>query len=87
MLFDLFLANCVSQFIDFLIMKYRFRQVRFIFFELNISIKEENLSNGLSCVFVTFSVGVLVQVWYLIVSIPDLCLLTYFNLTLKMLFL
>ena len=79
--------NCVSQFIDFLIMKYRFRLVGYIFFELNISIKEENLSNGLSCVFVTFSVGVLVQVWYLIVSIPDLCLLIYFNLTLKILFL
>ena len=30
-----------------------------------------------SCVFVTFPYGVLGQVWYLIVSIPDLCLLTY----------
>ena len=30
------------------------------------------------CVFVTFPCGVLGQVWYLIVSIPDLCLL-YFN--------
>ena len=30
------------------------------------------------CVFVTFPCGVLGQVWYLIVSIPDLCLLTYF---------
>ena len=30
-----------------------------------------------SCVFVTFPCGVLGQVWYLIVSIPDLCLLTY----------
>ena len=27
-----------------------------------------------SCVFVTFPCGVLGQVWYLIVSIPDLCL-------------
>ena len=32
-----------------------------------------------SCVFVTFPCGVLGQVWYLIVSIPDLCLLTYFE--------
>ena len=30
------------------------------------------------CVFVTFPSGVLGQVWYLIVSIPDLCLLTNF---------
>ena len=28
--------------------------------------------------FVTFPCSVLGQVWYLIVSIPDLCLLTYF---------
>ena len=31
-----------------------------------------------SCVLVTFPCGVLGQVWYLIISIPDLCLLTYF---------
>ena len=31
-----------------------------------------------SCVFVTFPCGVLGKVWFLIVSIPDLCLLTYF---------
>ena len=31
-----------------------------------------------SCVFVTFPYGVLGQVWYLIVSIPDLCLPLYF---------
>ena len=31
-----------------------------------------------SCVFVTCPCGVLGQVWYLIVSIPDICLLTYF---------
>ena len=30
-----------------------------------------------SCDFVTFTYGVLVQMWYLIVSIPDLCLLPY----------
>ena len=33
-----------------------------------------------SCVFVTIPCGVLSQVWYLIVSIPDLCLLPYFKL-------
>ena len=31
-----------------------------------------------SCAFVTFPCGVLSQVWYLIVSLPDLCCLTYF---------
>ena len=31
-----------------------------------------------SCVFVTFPYGVLSQVWYLIVLIPDLCFLPYF---------
>ena len=30
-----------------------------------------------SCVFLTFSYGVRGQVWYLIESIPDLCLLSY----------
>ena len=29
--------------------------------------------------FVTFPCGVLGQVWYLIVSIPDLCRLSYFS--------
>ena len=29
-------------------------------------------------VFLTFPCGILGQVWYLIVMIPDLCLLTYF---------
>ena len=31
------------------------------------------------CVFVTFQYGVLGQVWYLVVSIPELCLLLYFS--------
>ena len=30
-----------------------------------------------NCEFVTFLFGILGQVWYLIVSIPDLCTLTY----------
>ena len=34
---------------------------------------------GVYCEFVTFPIGILGQVWYLIVSIPDLCILTYFN--------
>ena len=33
----------------------------------------------LSCVFVTFPCGILGQVWYLIVLIPDLCHLSYFT--------
>ena len=32
-----------------------------------------------SCEFATFRVGILGQVWFLIVLIPDLCTLTYFN--------
>ena len=32
-----------------------------------------------SCGFVTFPFGALGQVWYLIVSIPDICLLTYYH--------
>ena len=31
-----------------------------------------------NCVFVTFLCGILCQVWYLIVSILDLCRLSYF---------
>ena len=34
---------------------------------------------GVYCEFVTFPFGILGQVWYLIVSIPDLCILTYFD--------
>ena len=32
------------------------------------------------CVFVTFPCGMLGQVWYLIVLIPDLCHLSYFDM-------
>ena len=31
------------------------------------------------CIFVTLPCGVLSQVWYLMVSIPDLCRLSYFK--------
>ena len=31
------------------------------------------------CIFVAFSCGILGQVWYLIVSFPDLCHLSYFS--------
>ena len=34
------------------------------------------------CIFVTFPCGILGQVWYLIVSFPYLCPLSYFNHTL-----
>ena len=30
------------------------------------------------CIFVTFPCGILSQVWYLIVSLPDPCFLSYF---------
>ena len=32
-----------------------------------------------NCVFVTFPCGFLGRMWYLIVSIPDLCHLSYFH--------
>ena len=32
-----------------------------------------------NCIFVTFPYGILGQVWYLIVSSPDLCRLSYFE--------
>ena len=31
------------------------------------------------CIFVTFQGGILSQVWYLIVSFPNLCLISYFD--------
>ena len=34
-----------------------------------------------NCVFVTFPSGILGQVWCLIVSIPDLCHLSYFPIS------
>ena len=36
----------------------------------------------LVCVFVTFPCGILGQVWYLIISPPDLCHLSYFGIDL-----
>ena len=36
--------------------------------------------------FVTFQCGVLGRVWYLIVSIPDLCTLTYLNSAAKLIY-
>ena len=33
-----------------------------------------------SLCFVTFPCGILGQVWYLIVSIPDICRLSYFDI-------
>ena len=37
------------------------------------------LSVMFKCVFVTFQCGILGQVWHMIVSILDLCRLSYFN--------
>ena len=36
------------------------------------------LVGGVYYIFVTFPCGVLDQVWYMIVSFPDLCRLSYF---------
>ena len=33
-----------------------------------------------NCVFITFPCGILGQVWYLIVSFPDLCRLSYVDI-------
>ena len=35
--------------------------------------------DDVNCIFVTFPCGILDQVWYMIVSFPDLCRLSYFN--------
>ena len=40
--------------------------------------RADKLFMMLNCVFVTFPCDILGQVWYLIVSIPDLCHLSYF---------
>ena len=36
------------------------------------------LVGDVSCMFVTFPCGILGRVWYLIVLVPDLCLISYF---------
>ena len=38
------------------------------------------------CIFVTFPYGVVGQVWYLIVPIPDLCLLPFYFLIIYLVF-
>ena len=38
------------------------------------------LVGDIYCFFVTFPRGILGQVWYLIVSFPELCRLSYFSL-------
>ena len=37
------------------------------------------LVGDVDCMFVTLPCGILDQVWYLIVSFPDLCRLSYFE--------
>ena len=37
------------------------------------------LVDDVYCIFANFPGGILGQVWYLIVSVPDLCLLSYFH--------
>ena len=37
------------------------------------------LVGDVSCIFVTFPCGILGQMWHLIVSFPDLCLLSYLD--------
>ena len=38
------------------------------------------LVGGVYRIFATFSCGVLGQVWYLIVSLPDICHFSYFHI-------
>ena len=42
------------------------------------------LMGDVYCIFVTFPCGILCQVWYLIVSFPDLCHLSYFHWELRL---
>ena len=37
------------------------------------------LFGNVYCIFVTFRIGILGQVWYLIVLFPDLCRLSHFK--------
>ena len=37
------------------------------------------LVGDVNCIFVTFPCGILGQVWYLIVSFPDFCRLSYYT--------
>ena len=37
------------------------------------------LGGDVNCIYVTFPCGILGQVWYLIVSFPDRCRLSYFK--------
>ena len=37
------------------------------------------LVGDVNCIFVTFPCGILGQVWYLIVSFPDICHLSYYD--------
>ena len=39
----------------------------------------KGLTCDVYCISVTFPCGILGQVWYLIVSLPDLCILSYFK--------
>ena len=42
------------------------------------------LVDDVYCIFVTLPCGILCQVWYLIVSFPDLCCLSYFQKCIRM---
>ena len=44
------------------------------------------LAGDVYCIFVTFPCGILAQVWYSIVLIPDLCRLSYFAINVKLFF-
>ena len=37
------------------------------------------LVGDVNCIFATFPCGILGQVWYLIVSFPDICHLSYYD--------
>ena len=65
----------------FCYLRFVFVMLSYLFIAALWSPARKGLTSWLSCVccfivFVTFSCGVLGQVWYLIVSISDLCLLT-----------
>ena len=65
-------------FVTFLVVIYVLCLSCFLVFSLQPALWSSRVYVKLSSVFVAFPCGVLSRVWYLIVSIPDLCCLTYF---------
>ena len=58
-----------------------FNVIFVLLFIARCTVTELALVGDVCCIFVTFPCGVLSQVWYLIVSFPEFCRLSYFPMT------